>query len=103
MAENHDTEKRCNAPSPSLESVSPCSLVPGHGCKHCNGSIEWDVSPCYICGSRNGVRRFAVIVDGEALHLAPLLCGECGDSFLLRVGILFGDLRAIARERAVKG
>lgn len=96
MAEDNLT---CNEPCPDrFRSVLPCSLAKGHDCKHCNGILEWH-APCDICGSREGVRRFAVTVDGEALRLARVLCGAHGDAYLLKVGGVLGELVRADRPR----
>jgi hypothetical protein len=47
---------------------------------------------CNVCKSTDGVRHFAVHVDGEPLRLQVHLCGEHGDAFLFRVGAVLGDL-----------
>jgi hypothetical protein len=57
-----------------------------------------DDPPCAICGSRSGVRHFAVTVDGKALDRAPFLCDEHGTAYLLGVGRVLGDL-AFQHER----
>lgn len=69
----------------------PCQLPKGHKCKHCNGLIEW-LDPCMICRSREGVRRFAVTVDGEELRMFALLCAAHGDQYLLNLGRVLGGL-----------
>jgi hypothetical protein len=71
----------------------PCQLPKGHKCKHCNGLIEW-LDPCMVCRSREGVRRFAVTVDGEELRMFALLCAAHGDQHLLNVGRVLGELFA---------
>ncbi len=82
----------CGASCPlGVGEVSPCSLLAGHACKHCNGGAEWH-DPCAICGSREAVRRFAVTIDDEPLALAPCLCGRCGYLYLLSVGRALGDI-----------
>jgi len=49
---------------------------------------------CSICGSSEGVRRFAVTVDEEELRAVALLCAEHGDAHLLNVGRVLGSLFA---------
>jgi hypothetical protein len=53
-----------------------------------------------VCGSEEGVHRFAVTVDGDPLRLQPDLCGDHGDSYLLRVGKVMGEL---VRENGESG
>lgn len=50
---------------------------------------------CVICASRSGVRRFAVTVDGEELDLAPTLCVEHGESYLMGVGAVLGGISRV--------
>lgn len=47
---------------------------------------------CAVCGSTDGVRRYAVTVEGEALHLAPDLCTDHGTRLLLRFGSVIATL-----------
>jgi hypothetical protein len=60
---------------------------------------------CVVCkGTDGGVRHFAIHVDGEALRVAPDLCQDHGDEFLLRVGKALGEmLRDGARVQAEVG
>jgi hypothetical protein len=47
---------------------------------------------CAICRSAEGVRRFAVTVDGEELRAVAELCAEHGGQYLLNVGGVMGEL-----------
>lgn len=47
---------------------------------------------CAICRSAEGVRRFAVTVDGEELRAVADLCAEHGDQHLLNLGRVMGEL-----------
>jgi hypothetical protein len=58
---------------------------------------------CQICNSTNSVKQYAVTIDGEPLRLAPWLCQEHGEAFVLRHGILLGCLdRPIAEVFIMK-
>jgi hypothetical protein len=48
---------------------------------------------CFVCGSAENIRHFATTVDGEALRMAPFLCGLHGDRYLLSIGIVLATLR----------
>lgn len=41
---------------------------------------------CDFCGSTEGVREFAILVDGQALRLRFMLCTDHGERYLLRCG-----------------
>jgi hypothetical protein len=50
---------------------------------------------CVVCkGTDGGVRHFAITVDGVELRVAPDLCQDHGDAFLLRVGKVLGEMLA---------
>ena len=52
---------------------------------------------CLTCGSEEGVRHFAVTavtVDGYPLRAQAHLCRDHGDSYLLRVGKVLGEMLA---------
>lgn len=53
---------------------------------------------CAICGSTDGIKKYAVTVDGEPLELAPWLCKDHGEAFIFGHGILLGCL-----ERSMAG
>jgi len=53
-----------------------------------------EVMSCAICRSAEGVRRFAITVDGDELRLVALLCSEHGDAYLLNTGRVLGELFA---------
>lgn len=50
------------------------------------------MAACTICGSTEGVRHFALTVDGTPLDVQPDLCQLHGDAFLIRSGALLGDM-----------
>lgn len=57
------------------------------------------MAACTICGSTEGVRHFALTVDGPLdvqpdlpLDVQPDLCQLHGDAFLVRSGALLGDM-----------
>lgn len=85
---------KCLDPCPfPLGAIQPCQRPGGHDGKHGNGSVTW-LGPCSVCGSREGVRRFAVTVDGQELLLTALLCSQHGDAYLLNAGRALGELLA---------
>ena len=49
---------------------------------------------CAACESNDGVRVFAIAVDGEVLRLQVPLCSVHGDRYLLLTGELIGQLLA---------
>jgi hypothetical protein len=59
------------------------------------------VKRCSICGSSEGVRRFAVTVDGNELRAVAALCAEHGDAHLLNVGRVLGSLFARVNDPVV--
>lgn len=47
---------------------------------------------CIVCGSQDGVRHYAIQVDGVSLDVQPDLCNVHGDSYLLAVGAGLGRM-----------
>lgn len=47
---------------------------------------------CAFCNSINGVKQYAVTIDGEELRMAPWLCQDHGERFVIRHGMLLGSL-----------
>lgn len=56
------------------------------------------MATCSICGSADGVRHYAITIEGEALRVQPDLCQLHGDIFLIRSGTLLGDMLREHRE-----
>lgn len=47
---------------------------------------------CYVCDSAQGLRRFVIKVDDQEAELAPTLCIDHGEQYLLGVGKVIGSL-----------
>jgi hypothetical protein len=87
--------EKCEDPAPPGGDC--CQLPKGHSCPHFNGVSEWN-EPCSVCRSRDGVRRFSVIVGGEELvSSVVLLCNDHGTRHLLNIGRVLGELFASRR------
>jgi hypothetical protein len=58
------------------------------------------MASCMVCGSRDGLQRFALTVDGVPLRLQPDLCQTHGDVYLLLAGRAFGELLLTKNEES---
>jgi len=47
---------------------------------------------CEICGDEGEHQTFTICVDGVPLRLGPVLCGNHGGNFLIRVGSVLATL-----------
>ncbi len=47
---------------------------------------------CVVCGSTEGVRRHSFCIDDEPLRMQPDLCITHSEQFILRTGIILGQM-----------
>lgn len=56
------------------------------------------MAKCSICGSSEGVRHYALMIDGVALRVELDLCEQHGETYVFRTGRVIGQLLREQRE-----